>query len=138
VDRRQLAEVVAGAEGGEGDLAAGERIVERAGAAMDQEEHLAALGAALEDALAGAEDPPAATGLEALAFCLIEPREQFDGGKSSRRRRLWHVIPPVLYRNGPFDRPDHWRCRPVLSAVRPASILNDLPPRSTQLRNLPT
>src|SRR5215470_4273239 len=50
-ERGQLAEIVAGGEGGKGDLAAGERVVERAGAPMHQEEHLAAVGAALEDAL---------------------------------------------------------------------------------------
>src|SRR6185312_14421936 len=100
---RQLAEIVAGAEGGEGDLAPGERVVERAGAAVHQEGHLAGLGAALENAFARAKDSPAAAGLEALAFGLVEPREQLDGGKSSRRRRLWHVIPPVLYRGGPLS-----------------------------------
>src|SRR5262249_54056140 len=93
VDSRQLAEIVAGREGGEGDLAPRERVVEGAGAAMHQEEHLAALGAALEDAFARAENAPAAVGLDALTFGLVEAGEQLDSGKSSRRWRLWHVIP---------------------------------------------
>src|SRR5262249_914047 len=135
VDGRQLAEIVAGHEGGEGDLAAGERIIERAGAAMHQEEHLAALGAAFEDALSGAEDAPAAARLEPLAFGLVEAGEQFDGGQRWRRRRLWHDIPPALDRSAP---PFRSGSAPDRAAVCPALILNDLPRRSTQLRSLPT
>ena len=76
VDHRQLAEGVARAHGGEGDLTAGGGEVHDVDGPVDDEEDLAPLAAAVEDLLVGAEAAPATARLETLALGLFEAFEQ--------------------------------------------------------------
>jgi hypothetical protein len=85
IDGRELAEIAAGLDIVEADLAPAQRVIHHAHAALDHEIDIGRLGLAIDDLLARGESAPAAAPLDRLAFGGCQRRQQADTGQGSGR-----------------------------------------------------